>query len=316
MAVLDQGQRTDDDLQHRPERRHNGLQRGRHWLRQEEPRTLYQEHRRHRPAVPRGFQSSLLRGCLPVRLDRPYAAGHGCPAPERKRGYNRKIPEEQAGSHACVMGTGWLLLKATCRPSGRAGPIFYVVCRERESPIGTNAKYRLYSATSAFNGNPEDIYPSRVLLNLTSRPEGFRLRALPEPYVNFSIHTAPEGRPQPAPMQSSTQAQFVCWRTALSKGVRIKHRLQDRLASRVWERGIRDLIVEVFPPVVADEMRADVFVTGVFRRLGLVSESVKEGLRDFRFEIGSRKLAKHLVANVFRKCFVPDAKGIQRDAIV
>jgi hypothetical protein len=63
-------------------------------------------------------------------------------------------------------------------------------------------------------------------------------------------------------------------------------------------------------------MRADVFVTGVFRRLGLVSESFKEGLRDFRFEIGSRKLAKHLVANVFGKCFVPDAEGIQRDAMV
>src|SRR5580700_7807915 len=86
--------------------------------------------------------------------------------------------------------------------------------------------------------------------------------------------------------------------------------------SRVRERGVHDLVVEVLPLVVPDEMRADVFVTGVFRRLGLVSKSIKEGLSDFRFEIGSRKLAKDLVADFFGKVFVPDAKGIQRDAIV
>jgi oxalate decarboxylase len=39
--------RTNDGLQHWPERRHDGLQRGRRRLRQEEPRTLHQEHRRH-----------------------------------------------------------------------------------------------------------------------------------------------------------------------------------------------------------------------------------------------------------------------------
>ena len=32
---------------------------------------------------------------------------------------------------------------------------------------------------------------------LTSRPEEFHLRALPEPYVNLSIHTAPDVRPFP-----------------------------------------------------------------------------------------------------------------------
>jgi hypothetical protein len=86
--------------------------------------------------------------------------------------------------------------------------------------------------------------------------------------------------------------------------------------SRVRERGVHDLVVEILSLVVPDEMRADVFVTGVFRRLGLVSESVEEGLRDLRFEIGSRKLAKDPVANVFGKYFVPDAEGIQCDAIV
>jgi hypothetical protein len=34
-------------------------------------------------------------------------------------------------------------------------------------------------------------------LRVTSRPEGFHLRALPEPYVNLSIHTAPDVRPLP-----------------------------------------------------------------------------------------------------------------------
>jgi len=35
------------------------------------------------------------------------------------------------------------------------------------------------------------------LSGLTSRPEGFHLQALPEPYVNLSIHTAPDVRPLP-----------------------------------------------------------------------------------------------------------------------
>jgi hypothetical protein len=32
---------------------------------------------------------------------------------------------------------------------------------------------------------------------LSSRAEEFHLRALPEPYVNLSIHTAPDVRPLP-----------------------------------------------------------------------------------------------------------------------
>jgi hypothetical protein len=32
---------------------------------------------------------------------------------------------------------------------------------------------------------------------MSSRPEDFHLRALPEPYVNLSIHTAPDVRPLP-----------------------------------------------------------------------------------------------------------------------
>ena len=36
-----------------------------------------------------------------------------------------------------------------------------------------------------------------TLLRMSSRAEEFHLRALPEPYVNLSIHTAPDVRPLP-----------------------------------------------------------------------------------------------------------------------
>jgi hypothetical protein len=73
------------------------------------------------------------------------------------------------------------------------------------------------------------------------------------------------------------------------------------------ERRILDLIKEVAPPVVADEVRADVFVAGILGRFGFVFEAVKECLRDFVLEIDSRKPADHLRANVFGKGFVPNS---------
>ena len=78
--------------------------------------------------------------------------------------------------------------------------------------------------------------------------------------------------------------------------------------SRVWERRVHDLIVEVSPLVVADEMRADVFVARILGRLGLVFEAVKECLRDFLLEIDPRKLADHFRANLGGKGFVPNAE--------
>ena len=65
----------------------------------------------YRLAGPRGLQKSLFRRCLPVRLDDPYAAGAGCPAPERQRGYHRQLPQEQAGNYAGLIGSG-----ALCAP--------------------------------------------------------------------------------------------------------------------------------------------------------------------------------------------------------
>jgi hypothetical protein len=77
-----------------------------------------------------------------------------------------------------------------------------------------------------------------------------------------------------------------------------------------------DLIVEVAPLVVADEMRADVFVAGTFRRLSLVLEAVKECLCDILLEIDPGKLADHFRAKVFGKPVLADAEHIQPDAIV
>src|SRR6202140_1540059 len=82
----------------------------------------------------------------------------------------------------------------------------------------------------------------------------------------------------------------------------------QRISYRVLERRILDLIKEVAAPVVADEIRADVFVAGILGRFGLVFEAVKERLRDFLLEIDSRKLADHPRADVFGKGFVPNAE--------
>src|SRR6516162_10494664 len=48
---------------------------------------------------------------------------------------------------------------------------------------------------SAIWGNSEYIGSLRVLLSLSSRPEEFHLRALPEPCMTLSSHTAPDIRP-------------------------------------------------------------------------------------------------------------------------
>src|SRR5271170_4039812 len=61
---------------------------------------------------------------------------------------------------------------------------------------------------------------------LTSGPEDFHLRALPEPYVNLSIHTAPIVRP--LPWQSNQWAR--------SLGFARRNRSNQSLAPLVWWR--------------------------------------------------------------------------------
>jgi Multicopper oxidase len=50
------------------------------------------------------------------------AAGDGCPAPERERSYDRKIPQGQAGNHAGMIGIGAAFAESNMPPSdvGRA----------------------------------------------------------------------------------------------------------------------------------------------------------------------------------------------------
>src|SRR5712692_530889 len=67
---------------------------------------------------------------------------------------------------------------------------------------------------------------SRTVAKLTSGPEDFHLRALPEPYVNLSIHTAPVVRPLP---WHSDQ-----W--ARSLGFARRNRSNHSLAPLVWCR--------------------------------------------------------------------------------
>jgi hypothetical protein len=54
-----------------------------------------------------------------------------------------------------------------------------------------NEPKQISSAASQLCGAASVVY------NLSSRPEEFHLQALPEPYVNLSIHTAPDVRPFP-----------------------------------------------------------------------------------------------------------------------
>jgi hypothetical protein len=65
------------------------------------------------------------------------------------------------------------------------------------SPPGTTRTCRHVRPMSVIGVIADDMCSLRVFRSLTSRPEDFHLRALPEPYVNLSIHTAPDVRPLP-----------------------------------------------------------------------------------------------------------------------
>jgi hypothetical protein len=56
------------------------------------------------------------------------------------------------------------------------------------------AAARQLGSDRGYTGHVSDIIDTTVL---SSGPEDFHLRALPEPYVNLSIHTAPVVRPFP-----------------------------------------------------------------------------------------------------------------------
>ena len=80
------------------------------------------------------------------------------------------------------------------RGSIRFQPPPLVLSKDRNgasSPIRRVVSHRLQSADSG-------RWPYRHHWDsLSSRPEDSHLRALPDPYVNLSIHTAPDVRPFP-----------------------------------------------------------------------------------------------------------------------
>jgi hypothetical protein len=67
-----------------------------------------------------------------------------------------------------------------------------------------NARYRRILVVAGRPGEGPLIEPTPAVqpsrpeqLFMSSRPEDSHLRALPDPYVNLSIHTAPDVRPFP-----------------------------------------------------------------------------------------------------------------------
>src|ERR1700716_509898 len=86
------------------------------------------------------------------------------------------------------------------RTRATAPPVFAQIGPEQPSVAGIPA-HRVGDSSASMTPPsqmqrypPNRVNPSR---KLSSRPEDSHLRALPDPYVNLSIHTAPDVRPFP-----------------------------------------------------------------------------------------------------------------------
>src|ERR1700684_2744450 len=84
----------------------------------------------------------------------------------------------------------------------------------------------------------------------------------------------------------------------------------------VLERRVDDLIVEITVLVVANEVRAEIFIAGSFRGLGPVPNAVEESLRDLLMEVHAWKLSNDLLAEVFGDSLVIDAERIDTNTVV
>src|SRR6202048_4085734 len=85
---------------------------------------------------------------------------------------------------------------------------------------------------------------------------------------------------------------------------------------RVLERRVLDLLVEIAPLVVANKVRADIFVAGSFCRLRLVFKAAEERLRDVLLKVHPRILSDDLFPQIFREVLVSDAENIEADTVV
>jgi hypothetical protein len=70
---------------------------------------------------------------------------------------------------------------------------------------------------------------------------------------------------------------------------------------RVLEGRALDLIIEVAPLVVADEVGADVLVAGTLVRLGLMLETTEKGLCNILFEVDARVLINDILSISFKQ---------------
>jgi len=105
MAILYQGQRAHDGVQHRSECDDDGFQCRGHWLRQTKPRALRREYRRQRHGVRRRVLGFPLRRNFSVRLADAYAAGIGCTTPEHRRSDDRQMAGQCSGRDAALVAT-------------------------------------------------------------------------------------------------------------------------------------------------------------------------------------------------------------------
>src|SRR6202049_1011526 len=85
---------------------------------------------------------------------------------------------------------------------------------------------------------------------------------------------------------------------------------------RVLEGRVLDLIVEVAPLVVADEVGADCLVAGTLGRPGLMLETTEKGLCNILFEVDARVLINDLLSHIFRKVLITDTQHIESDTVV
>src|SRR6266478_3105852 len=88
------------------------------------------------------------------------------------------------------------------------------------------------------------------------------------------------------------------------------------LSLRVLEGRVLNLIVEVAPLVVADEVRADVLVAGALGRPGLILEATQKGHCNILFEVNARILIDDLLSQIFWKMLITDTQHIESDTVV
>ena len=73
--------------------------------------------------------------------------------------------------------------------------------------------------------------------------------------------------------------------------------------------------MRIAPLVVADEVRANIFIARAFGGLCLALKTAKKCLGDLFLEVNAREARDHLFAQVFGKCLVSDSEYIQANTI-